>query len=52
MEKVDCVSQTIVLVEEETQAVSLRIRPACLTSFCLASSLKLFDDRTGQHHYR
>lgn len=32
--------------------VSLRIRPARLASSRLPGSLKLFDDRTGQHHCR
>lgn len=47
-----CVSVAVVLVEEEREAVSLRIRPAPLASSCLPGSLKLFDDRTGQHHRR
>ena len=47
-----CVSQAMVLVEEETEAVSLRIRPTRLASFRLPGSLKLFDDRTGQHPCR
>lgn len=47
-----CVSEAVVLVEEEREAVSLRIRPARLASSCLPGSLKLFDDRTGQHHRR
>ncbi|MED6271944.1 hypothetical protein CHARACLAT_025338, partial [Characodon lateralis] len=33
--------------EDETEAVSLRIRPARLASSRLPGSLKLFDDRTG-----
>ncbi len=47
-----CVSEAVVLAEEEREAVSLRIRPARLASSRLPGSLKLFDDRTGQHHCR
>lgn len=47
-----CVSEAVVLAEEEREAVSLRIRPARFASSRLPGSLKLFDDRTGQHHHR
>eukprot|EP00064_Thunnus_orientalis_P016413 superscaffoldBa00003251_g16478 len=47
-----CVSEAVVLAEEEREAVSLRIRAARLASSRLPGSLKLFDDRTGQHHRR
>lgn len=47
-----CVSEAVVLAEEEREAVALRIRPARLASSRLPGSLKLFDDRTGQHHCR
>lgn len=54
MDKADCacVSEAVVLAEEEREAVSLRIRAARLASSRLPGSLKLFDDRTGQHHRR
>lgn len=42
-----CVSEATVFGEDETEAVSLRIRPARLASSRLPGSLKLFDDRTG-----
>ncbi|KAK2847518.1 hypothetical protein Q5P01_010517 [Channa striata] len=45
-----CVSEAVVLAEEESKAVSLRIQPARLALSRLPGSLKLFDDRTGQHH--
>lgn len=50
VDEADCarVSEAVVLAEEEREAVSLRIRP----SPRLPGSLKLFDDRTGQHHCR
>lgn len=47
-----CVSEAVVLAEEEREAVSLRIQPARFASSRLPGSLKLFDDRTGQHHHR
>lgn len=47
-----CVSEAVVLAEEEREAFSLRIRPARFASSRLPGSLKLFDDRTGQHHCR
>lgn len=47
-----CVSEAVVLAEEGREAVSLRIRLACLALSRLPGSLKLFDDRTGQHHCR
>lgn len=54
MDEADCarVSEAVVLAKEEREAVSLRIRPARLASSRLPGSLKLFDDRTGQHHCR
>lgn len=54
VDEADCarVSEAAVLAEEEREAVSLRIRPARLASSRLPGSLKLFDDRTGQHHRR
>lgn len=47
-----CVSEAVVLAEEGREAVSLRIRLARLALSRLPGSLKLFDDRTGQHHRR
>lgn len=47
-----CVSEAVVLAEEGREAVSLRIRLARLVLSRLPGSLKLFDDRTGQHHRR
>lgn len=54
VDEADCarVSEAAVFAEEEREAVSLRIRPARLASSRLPGSLKLFDDRTGQHHRR